>query len=332
MDANENMGVDDVAKVANLTIESDEGAHGGAVAEPRLRWPLINRQLLLRHYKKRHPADGKGGTRDERRVLTDKEEEDLVKVLFVAHDRKEGKDHKEIRRLIADALKLRRRQLNKHSGSYRKHTEPLTKAALKVLDSGEALPSDKWFRKFYARHPGLNETGAVTDDAARVDAVSEETAHRHIKSLADESMTLPTPHSVNVPAESVATLLGALALQDKDVIPEAKQHTCVKPMLPPESFASLTEYGLDLSGTTNPVWLYRVDGNFIHKAADIPQLIAKLRESIDDDESTDTTLQLTFNERCDYEGAVFNPLLPSLRTADKFGQRDQAVLPRPGET
>ena len=47
MDADENIGVDDVAKVANLTIESDGGGQGGAAAEARYRWRLVNRKLLL---------------------------------------------------------------------------------------------------------------------------------------------------------------------------------------------------------------------------------------------------------------------------------------------
>ena len=273
------MSGEDCATVIKLTDDAGVPAEG-ATAQPTPRWPLVNLRLLRRHFKEAETENPKEQHKGS--ILTTSEEKDLVAILQKAHDDKDGKDRKEIRLLVADALKLRRRQNNKHSGSFRKNAAPLTTKAIHVLNSGGMLPSDRWFREFYARHPGLNEGGAITDDVDRVDAVSEQSAVRHIKCLMDEAMTVPEAIAIKVPLEDATALLGALKLADADVLPEAKNHAMSKPVLPVESFTLLPGGSLPPPANPsthcvdNPVWLCHVENIFLGVASSVDMVIDKL--------------------------------------------------------
>jgi hypothetical protein len=164
-----NMTIDDCITVTNMTADTTGATATGTTGGASPRWPAVNFRLLKRNFAKRRDLA------DTRAILTPTEETDLAKIILAKHDTQEGLDRGELRTIVATMLKLRRRQLNPNRPTYRKGTQPLSKTALAVLDSGEALPSNRWFRDFYCRHPVLNEGGAVTDDTERVEAITAET-------------------------------------------------------------------------------------------------------------------------------------------------------------
>ena len=104
------LGKDAVWKVANLAIGKDVGGESGGrehVPPPeQRRWPLVHYMTLKRYWEK-VVSETPGA--DTRAILTPKEEEDLVQILVACDDdpNEEPKDRREIRALIADALKLR---------------------------------------------------------------------------------------------------------------------------------------------------------------------------------------------------------------------------------
>ena len=137
-----NMTIDDCITVTKMTADTTGATATGTTGGASPRWPAVNFRLLKRNFAKRRDLA------DTRAILTPTEETDLAKIILAKHDTQEGLDRGELRTIVATMLKLRRRQLNPNRPTYRKGTQPLSKTALAVLDSGEALPSNWWFRDF----------------------------------------------------------------------------------------------------------------------------------------------------------------------------------------
>ena len=296
-----NMTIDDCITVTKMTADTTGATATGTTGGASPRWPAVNFRLLKRNFAKRRDLA------DTRAILTPTEETDLAKIILAKHDTQEGLDRGELRTIVATMLKLRRRQLNPNRPTYRKGTQPLSKKALAVLDSGEALPSHKWFRKFYRRHPVLNEGGAVTDDTERVEAITAETASKHIKMLADSAILMPFSITASIELEDAIATLEGLQLKDEDVIKEAKDHIIIKPVLQTDSYPLLGPAFSEISETAfldNPIWLHHiwlgsdVGGMFISGTEGISPVVNKIKEMIGNVDCDVNTIAITFNRRC----------------------------------
>jgi hypothetical protein len=94
-----------------------------------------------------------------------------------------------------------------------------------------------------------------------VEAITAETASKHIKMLADSAILMPFSITASIELEDAIATLEGLQLKDEDVIKEAKDHIIIKPVLQTDSYPLLGPAFSEISETAfldNPIWLHHI--------------------------------------------------------------------------
>ena len=149
------------------------------------------------------------------------------------------------------------------------------------------------------------ERAEIVDDSKRLNACTKEKARLHINDLALEAMTLPEPTAHAVPREQLATFLGAMRLEDKNIIAGDK----FSQLRPVNMGPAIGDTGPAAAAVRASPFATGQDLSMIgdlrmFKAEDIKLAL----EEVDDMPEEVKEIMVVFVTRCKPELAIFNPV------------------------